>query len=133
MIITDITDCLYHYRAEVIAHGDGDTFRVKMFLGDDVYKERNIRVFGLKCPETRTKDLEEKRRGLESAAFTASLIPIGSTVYLKSYKDAKTADRLVCVVFVPDTRMETLGNLGEIVVINGYGVWDSRWVKTGAH
>jgi endonuclease YncB( thermonuclease family) len=131
--LEDFTAHLYHYKAEVIERGDGDSFRVMLALGDDVYKKRNIRVFGLKCPETRTRDLEEKRRGLESAGFTASLIPIGSTVYLKSYKDAKSADRLVCEVFFIQDVGGDLQNLGAAVVNNGYGEWDSRWVKVSTY
>ena len=56
---------MYTYKADVIKIIDGDTIDVNIHLGFDVilYKQR-IRLMGIDTPESRTRNLEEKERGL---------------------------------------------------------------------
>lgn len=43
---------------------DGDTVDALIDLGFDVYVKKRIRLYGINTPETRTRDKEEKVRGL---------------------------------------------------------------------
>ena len=55
----------YSYRVKSIVKTiDGDTFDCIMDLGFDVLLEARVRMMGIDTPESRTRDLEEKRFGL---------------------------------------------------------------------
>jgi len=60
---------LYHYNAKVDRVVDGDTIDVVLDLGFDVSLKARVRFFGIDAPETRTRDAEEKMRGLESKTY----------------------------------------------------------------
>ena len=55
----------YSYRVKSIKKIiDGDTFDCIMDLGFDVLMEARVRMMGIDTPESRTRDLEEKKFGL---------------------------------------------------------------------
>ena len=55
----------YSYRVKSIVKTiDGDTFDCIMDLGFDVLLEARVRMMGIYTPESRTRDLEEKKFGL---------------------------------------------------------------------
>lgn len=56
----------YIYNAEVIRVVDGDTVIANVDVGFDMWKRCNIRLYGINTPETRTRDLNEKAKGLEA-------------------------------------------------------------------
>lgn len=49
---------------ELVKIVDGDTIDVILDLGFHIYIKKRIRLHGINTPECRTRDLEEKRRGL---------------------------------------------------------------------
>lgn len=58
---------MYYYRVEkIIKIYDGDTVRFLVDLGHGTFKKAKYRLFGINTPETRTKDLIEKTKGLAS-------------------------------------------------------------------
>ena len=77
---------LYNYKATVIRVIDGDTFDCVLDLGFDVklHKQR-VRLAGIDTPESRTRDKEEKKRGLLSKNYLLLKCPIGEYVTLKSH------------------------------------------------
>lgn len=61
---------LYQYRVkEILKVVDGDTVDVIIDLGFDVFLEKRVRMAGVNAPESRTKDLEEKAKGLKTKAW----------------------------------------------------------------
>ena len=55
----------YYYKCTLIKVIDGDTIDVDIDLGFGVtLSNQRLRLYGINTPETRTRDLEEKRRGL---------------------------------------------------------------------
>ena len=55
----------YSYRVKnIVKIIDGDTFDCIMDLGFDVLLEARVRMMGMDTPESRTRDLEEKKFGL---------------------------------------------------------------------
>jgi micrococcal nuclease len=60
----------YQYKAEVRRVVDGDTFDILIDLGFDTYRHGRVRLYGIDTPETRTKNLEEKKMGLAAKEFT---------------------------------------------------------------
>ena len=55
---------MYEYNAVVDRVVDGDTINCTIDLGFNVWKKMRVRLEGINTPETRTRDLEEKKRGL---------------------------------------------------------------------
>lgn len=56
----------YTFNARLIRVVDGDTVWAHIDLGFNVWKKVNIRLYGIDAPETRTRDKEEKEKGLET-------------------------------------------------------------------
>ena len=55
---------MYEYNALVDRVVDGDTIDVTIDLGFKVWKKMRVRMEGINTPESRTRDLQEKKRGL---------------------------------------------------------------------
>ena len=70
---------MYEYRCKIVKVIDGDTVDVDIDLGFGVWlhKER-VRLYGIDTPESRTRDLEEKKYGLMDKKLVLTLMPIGS-------------------------------------------------------
>jgi|TARA_R100001594_G_scaffold27919_3_gene52954 micrococcal nuclease len=56
----------YNYGVTIDRVVDGDTLDVMIDLGFNTHIKRRIRMYGINAPESRTRDLEEKARGLAS-------------------------------------------------------------------
>jgi micrococcal nuclease len=79
---------MYEYRCTVVKIVDGDTVDVDIDLGFGVWmKKQRIRLYGIDTPESRTRDLEEKKYGLMAKQFVLDHLPIGSTQTLRTRKD----------------------------------------------
>jgi micrococcal nuclease len=61
---------VYLYNAEVKKIVDGDTFDILIDLGFDTFRKGRVRLYGVNTPESRTKNLEEKKMGLAAKEFT---------------------------------------------------------------
>ena len=81
---------MYTYKADVVKIIDGDTIDVNIHLGFDVilYKQR-IRLMGIDTPESRTRNLEEKERGLLSKAYVENICTVGSSIMIESFDRGK--------------------------------------------
>jgi len=91
---------MYEYKAIVRRWVDGDTVDVDIDLGFGlVYSNQRVRLYGIDAYETRTRDLEEKRRGLDAKSFVEDVAPIGSEIILKTYKEGKYG-RILGEIFV---------------------------------
>ena len=79
---------VYEYRCKVTRVVDGDTVDVDIDLGFGIWmhKER-IRLHGIDTPESRTRDLEEKKYGLLAKQQIESFMPRGSMQTLVTVKD----------------------------------------------
>jgi len=80
---------MYEYRCKVVKIIDGDTVDVDIDLGFGVWlhKER-VRLYGIDTPESRTRDLEEKKYGLAAKAFLTGMLDDPAGIILKTHKDA---------------------------------------------
>lgn len=62
---------VYLYNAEVVKVVDGDTFKINIDLGFEVHLgPKSVRLYGVNTPESRTKNIEEKKLGLAAKEFT---------------------------------------------------------------
>ena len=81
---------MYEYRCKVVKIIDGDTVDVDIDLGFGVWlKKERIRMFGIDTPESRTRDLEEKKYGLAAKDYITRLLDDEGGIVLKTRKDAE--------------------------------------------
>jgi micrococcal nuclease len=94
-------DITYTYKCKIVRIIDGDTIVCNIDLGFGTWiHDEHVRLARINTPETRTKDLNEKRRGYEAKQFTEDIIYSSSEIRLKTYKDHGKYGRYVADVFV---------------------------------
>ena len=90
---------MYEYKAEVTRVIDGDTIDANIWLGFDVVlPSQRIRLFGIDTPESRTRNKEEKIRGLLSKQHMQDMCPKGHTIRLES-KDRGKFGRILGIIY----------------------------------
>jgi micrococcal nuclease len=116
---------MYEYRCKILRIVDGDTVDIDIDLGFGVWmhKER-VRMYGIDTPESRTKDLEEKKYGLMSKDFVKSMMPIGSMQTLRTakYDDKGKFGRILGEFIVYDSKDDKLVSLKDIMIRECLGV-----------
>lgn len=81
---------MYKYRVDVTRVVDGDTVDVDIDLGFGmVYKKQRVRLYGIDTPESRTRDLEEKKYGKAAKKFLKETLENAGTVMLLSHDKGK--------------------------------------------
>ena len=69
---------MYEYKIKSLDHlVDGDTFDCTVYLGFNISHKIRVRMYGINTPESRTRDLEEKARGLASKERLHTLLSSG--------------------------------------------------------
>ena len=100
---------MHEYNAIVRRVVDGDTMDVTLDLGFDILYNNRIRLHGIDTPESRTRDLEEKKLGLAAKDRVKELCPVGSTVTVKTTKDGRGKfGRILGEIFVGDVSVNKL-------------------------
>lgn len=108
---------MYKYEATIRRWVDGDTVDVDIDLGFGIiFHNQRIRLYGIDAYESRTRDLEEKRKGLAAKEFVNEMAPVGSRVTLITYKEGKYG-RILGEIFIDgDT------NLNKVLTEKGHAV-----------
>ena len=105
---------MYKYNAKVDRVVDGDTVDALVDLGFDTWKKVRIRMMGINTPESRTRDLEEKKRGLAAKKRLIELLGDGFFT-LQSHGVGKYG-RCLGELFVEDT------NINQQLITEGHAV-----------
>jgi len=109
---------LYNYKAKVVRVVDGDTVRMDINLGFGIImSNESVRLVGIDAPESRTRDLVEKEKGLASKDFLISLLPVGTDIIVQTTLDKSGKYGRVLGVLVKDQV-----NLNELMVAEGLAV-----------
>ena len=91
----------FEYNAQLIKVLDGDTIDCYIDLGFDLKIKKRVRYMGIDTWESRTRDLEEKKKGLAAKARNKELLEAG-TFKIVSYGTGKFG-RVLGEIFVsPD-------------------------------
>jgi micrococcal nuclease len=64
----------YEYACKLLRVVDGDTCDAMIDLGFDIFVKKRIRFYGVDTWESRTRNLEEKAKGLEAKAYVKDLL-----------------------------------------------------------
>ena len=71
---------MYKFNAKLDRVVDGDTIDALVDLGFDTWKKVRIRMMGMNAPESRTRDLEEKKLGLAAKARLIEMLGDGEFI-----------------------------------------------------
>ena len=107
----------YEYSAKLDRVVDGDTCDALIDLGFNTWVKKRIRFKGIDTWESRTRDLEEKKKGLEAKAYTKHLLEDSDEgkFVLKSYGVGKYG-RVLADLFVKGH--ET--SVNQLLIENGH-------------
>ena len=116
---------MYEYKVKVLKVVDGDTVDVDIDLGFKVWlRNERVRLHGIDTPESRTRDLEEKKYGLAAKNFLKTALKNG-TVVMKVHDRGKFG-RILGELFVKDNEghpvFENQISINEHMIINKHAV-----------
>ena len=80
---------MYEYSATLVKIVDGDTVDVLIDLGFNTTKKERVRLLGIDTPESATKDLVEKKLGLEAKEYIIQWFTKNTPFRLQTTKDDK--------------------------------------------
>ena len=115
---------MYTYIIELIRVVDGDTIDAYIDLGFSVKVKKRIRLVGINCPESRTRDLEEKKRGLAAKDRLKCLLEGCNKITLDSQGVGKFG-RCLGNLFIDqvDGQEQTdLINVNDLLITEGHAV-----------
>ena len=79
---------MHEYNCKIRRVVDGDTVDVDIDLGFGIWiHNERVRLYGIDTPESRTRDLEEKKAGLFAKKVVLHYLPEGSKQVLRTHKD----------------------------------------------
>ena len=110
---------MYTYKAKLDRVVDGDTIDAHIDLGFDITIHKRIRLAGIDTPESRTRDLEEKKRGLAAKDRLIELLGKGSLVV--ESREVGKYGRVLGVVVYPKN-LDLPININDTLVKEGYAV-----------
>ena len=94
---------MYEYNCTVNRIVDGDTIDVTLDLGFSVLYKSRVRLYGIDTPESRTRDKDEKVRGLLSKEFLKKAVTNEKVVLKTKLKDSRGKfGRVLAEVWVND-------------------------------
>ena len=111
---------MYTYKAKLDRVVDGDTIDVNIDLGFDITVHKRVRLAGIDTPESRTRDLEEKKRGLAAKYRLNEILDQGSLVV--ESKEVGKYGRVLGVLTVYPDNLDLPINVNETLVEEGHAV-----------
>ena len=91
---------MYEYKAIVDRVVDGDTLDVTIDLGFKTWKYVSVRMEGINTPESRTRDLEEKKKGLAAKARLQEILDYNSNECVLKVSGVGKFGRAIASVYV---------------------------------
>ena len=115
---------MYQYKIELDRIIDGDTIDCYIDLGFNIKTKKRIRFIGINTPESRTRDLEEKKRGLAAKARLKEILEDANEIHLDSHGVGKSGRVLVNlhVDHVENVDSPTMLNVNELLIKEGHAV-----------
>ena len=115
---------MYTYKIKLDRVIDGDTIDAYIDLGFKVSVKKRIRFMGINTPESRTRDLEEKARGLAAKDRLKNLLEGAKTIQLCSHGVGKYGRCLgeLLIDVVDGQEKLTLESINELLIKEGHAV-----------
>jgi len=95
---------MYEYNCKIVRVIDGDSIILDIDLGFGLWIHgESIRLFGVDCPECRSRDKEEKAAGLAAKDFVKRLLHDGGTYTLTTKEKGKFGRYLGTIYLTEET------------------------------
>ena len=107
---------MYIYKAKCLRVVDGDTIDAQIDLGFDTHKVIRIRLVGINAAESRTRDLDEKARGLAAKAFVKDILKKHQNEFILHSQGVGKYGRCLGEIFLGDVK------LNELLITEGHAV-----------
>ena len=107
----------HNYSAKLLRVVDGDTCDAMIDLGFDTWVKKRIRFYGVDTWESRTRNLEEKKKGLAAKDYVKNLLENSDEgkFVLKSYGVGKYG-RVLAELFVKGHEQ----SVNQLLIENGH-------------
>ena len=115
---------MYIYKIKLDRVVDGDTIDAYIDLGFDVSVKKRIRFMGINTPESRTRDLEDKARGLAAKDRVKQLLEGADVIQLESHGVGKYGRCLgeLSIDVVDGKQGLTLQSVNQLLIKEGHAV-----------
>ena len=122
---------MYEYNISVERIIDGDTLDCTIDLGFSISIHERVRLARINAPESRTRDLEEKERGMAATAFLKEVVnalPMESHLLIRTQKDKKGKygrflGELIAIYLNDDDEGWSEVNINDLLVSSGHAVY----------
>ena len=91
---------MYEYKAIISKVVDGDTIDATIDLGFKTWKKIRVRMEGINTPESRTRDLEEKKLGLATKARLKEILEYNNNECVLKVSGVGKFGRAIASVYV---------------------------------
>jgi micrococcal nuclease len=117
---------MFEYKAHITRVVDGDTVDGIVDLGFKVGFNARFRLEGINAPESRTRDLEEKKAGLASKEWLREAIE-GKDVTVRTAKTGKFG-RYLATIFTQDIITPGSISINQQMLDNGHAMeYGQKW------
>ena len=108
---------MYEYKAKITRVVDGDTVDLLIDVGFNIHIKERARLYGIDAPESRTRDLEEKKRGLAAKARLIEILEsFGETIVVRTSIDKGKYGRLLAELISEDREQ----NANQMLISEGH-------------
>jgi len=112
---------MYEYNCKIVRVIDGDSILVDIDLGFGTWRcGESIRLFGVDCPECRSRDPKEKAAGLAAKEFVKGLLHDGGT-YTLATKEKGKFGRYLGVIMLGDKTSVNAALVSEHLAVPYHG------------
>ena len=112
---------MYEYKITLDRVVDGDTIDAHIDLGFNITIKKRIRFAGINTPECRTKDLEEKQRGIAAKIRLTEILEDANEIHLDSHGVGKFGRVLGQLHVDTDQSISTI-NVNQLLIDEGHAV-----------
>ena len=106
---------MHEYQANLVKIVDGDTLDADIDLGFSVWGRKRVRLVNIDTWESRTRDKEEKKKGLAAKARLKELIKENKNQFIITSHGLGKFGRVLGEIFLDDDR-----NVNEILIEEGH-------------
>ena len=107
---------MYKYKCKLVRVVDGDTADVLIDLGFDTWRKSRLRFKGVDTWEKRTRDKEEKVKGIAASAFTQKYLEMNEGNFvIQSFGKGKYG-RVLAEIFIEGEDK----SLNQLLIENGH-------------
>ena len=108
---------MYEYNCKLLRVIDGDTVDAMIDVGFDIWIKKRIRLYGINTPETRTRNLEEKKAGMAAKKRLEEILETSKGEFLLLSHGVGKYGRCLGVIKIDHE------NINELLITEGHATY----------